>query len=194
MKRIEQIVVATAVIGVIMKLLLLSEGSTVLGISLSVLAILYYPLGFFYFNGIPIHKIFKKKSYEGMTVFSGIGTFGGGLIFCILSIGILFKLLQLPGARVMLIAGLLPGILFLAVSLFLYFKNRESSFLKSMVIRTIVILAVSGILYATPGLTLVKVFHRNNPAYIEAYEELLKNPRDEELQRKAEELREKTEN
>tara|TARA_B100000609_G_C17114940_1_gene381763 strand:+ start:61 stop:252 length:192 start_codon:yes stop_codon:yes gene_type:complete len=53
-----------------------------------------------------------------------------------------------------------------------------------------VIWALMGVIFiSVSGLTLVKVFYRDNPAYIEAYEQLMQDPRNEELQRKAEEAR-----
>jgi len=191
MKRIEQIVAALTAIGILMKLLLISGGAIVLGISLTVLATIYYPIGFFFFNSIPIGKIFKKKSYTGLTFMRGLGTFGGGLIFSILIIGGLFKLLQLPGAGAMLTIGLTAGTLFFIVTLVKYFMNRGSSFLRSMVVRTIIIIGLSGVLMATSGLTLVKIFYRDNPEYIKAYEQAAENPNDQDLQLKAEEAREK---
>jgi len=120
----------------------------------------------------------------------GLGTFGGGLIFSILTIGMLFKLLQLPGAGVMLTIGLTAGTLFFVVTLVKYFINRDSSFHKNMIIRSVIIVGLSGILVVTPGLTLVKVFYRDNPEYIKAYEQAAMNPDDRDLQLKAEEARE----
>ena len=190
MKRIEQIAAVLTIIGILMKLLLISGGAIVLGISLTVLATIYYPIGFFYFNSIPFGKIFKKESYKEMTFMRGLGTFGGGLIFSILTIGMLFKLLQLPGAGVMLTIGLTAGTLFFVVTLVKYFINRDSSFHKNMIIRSVIIVGLSGILVVTPGLTLVKVFYRDNPEYIKAYEQAAMNPDDRDLQLKAEEARE----
>lgn len=191
MKRIEQIAAVLTAIGILMKLFLISGGAIVFGISLTLLATIYYPLGFFYFNSVPIDGIFKKETYKKITITRGIGSFGGGLIFSILCIGILFKLLQLPGAGVMLTTGFKIGILFLVITLIKYLKNRESTFLKIMAIRAIIIIGLSGISFVTPGLTLVKIFFRNNPEYIEAYEQAAMNPNDKNLQLKAEEAREK---
>jgi len=172
-----------------MKLFNVTGGDSVLGISLTTLALLYYPIGFFYFNSIPIGKIFKKKAYKGLTVLRGIGSFGGGLIFSILCIGILFKLLQLPGAKFMLSTGSALGLLFLIIILIKYLMNKESAFLKSMAIRATLIVGLAFILFVTPGLTLVKLFYRNNTEYIKAYEQAARNPDDKALQLKAEEAR-----
>ncbi|MEP4534727.1 MAG: hypothetical protein ABJ004_16670 [Cyclobacteriaceae bacterium] len=194
MKRIEQIAAVFTFIGILMKLLLIPGGAIVLGISLTVLATIYYPIGFFYFNSIPKGKIFKKESYAGLTFTRGLGTFGGGLIFSILAIGSLFKLLQLPGAAAMLTIGLTAGSLFFIVTLIKYFMNRVSSFHRNMLVRTILIVGLSGILVATPSLTLVKIFFRDNPEYINAYQLANQNPNDQDLRRKAEEAREKGNN
>jgi hypothetical protein len=191
MKRIEQIAAVFTAIGILMKVLLISGGAMVIGVSLTVLAVIYYPYGFLYFNSIPINKAFKKESYKGMTFLRGFGTFGGGLIFSILSVGTLFKLLQLPGAAVMLSIGLTAGTLFLVATFVKYLMNRDRSFLRKMLIRTIIIIGVSGTLVATPGLTLVKIFHRDNPEFIKTYEQSTMNPNDRDLQQKAEETRAK---
>jgi len=192
MKKIEQITVALAILGVVMKLLLLPGNAAFIGISLPILATIYFPLGFFYFNSIPIGKIFRKSSYNGISVPRGFGTFGAGLIFSILSTGILFKLLQLPGTGNMLTIGLTGGILLFFVILAKYYTNRDSSFYRSMFFRTLIIVGISGILFATPGLTLVKIFYRDNPEYVKAYEQSANNPDDRELWIKAEQTREKT--
>ena len=134
MKRIEQIAAVLSFIGILMKLFLISDGAIVLGISLTVLATIYYPIGLFYFNSIPIGKIFKKESYAELTFMRGLGTFGGGLIFSILAIGSLFKLLQLPGAGAMLAIGLSAGSLLFVAALIKYFMNRVSSFHRNMLV------------------------------------------------------------
>ncbi|MEQ9097489.1 MAG: hypothetical protein RJQ09_11625 [Cyclobacteriaceae bacterium] len=189
MKRIEQATVGMSIIGVLMKLFLFEEGNTVLGLSLTFLAIIYYPLGFFYFNSVPIAKIFDRKSYKEITILKGIGAFGAGVIFAILCVGVLFKLLQLPGASEMLIIGLTSGAILFVVILFKYRINKNSRYSRKILIRSIIWLPISSLLYLTPGLTLVKIFHRNDPEYIEAYERAAMSPSDEELWRKADEAR-----
>ncbi len=193
MKRIEPLLAALVVIGLLMKFFLVPGGTEIMVISLIVLACMYYPVGFFYFNSIGISKIFKRESYSGLSVFQGMGAFVGGLIFSILLVGILFKLIQLPGSRPMLITGLVAGGPFLLIIIIVkyFFSTRESSFYRNMIIRSIVIVGISGILYVTPGLVLVKIFYRSHPDYIQAYEQASNNPNDEELQRKAEVVREK---
>ena len=191
MKRIEFITAFLIVLGIGMKLLLIPGGSVILGISLTVLACLYYPAGIFYFNNIHLTGIFKKKSYKELSFLRVTGAVAGGLIFSILCVGMLFKLLQLPGSRPMLIAGLCAGCLFLLIILIRFLINRGNTFYRDMVVRSLLILSLSGILYSVSGLTLVKIFYRNHPEYIQAYEKAANNPNDMDLQRQAEEIREK---
>ncbi|WP_425392188.1 hypothetical protein [Ekhidna sp.] len=191
MKKIELIAAAITAIGILMMLLLMPGGSMILGISMTALAILYYPIGFFYFNSIPMREIFKKESYKGITLVRGLGAFGGGMIFSILAIGSLFKLLQLPGSGLMLTVGLTAGVFYLIIILIKYFSQGGSRFLKNMIVRSTIVIALSGVLMATPGTTLVKVFFRDNPEYIKAYEKAAKNPENRQLQLKAEEARQK---
>jgi hypothetical protein len=91
----------------------------------------------------------------------------------------------------MLSIGLTAGTLFLVATFVKYLMNRDRSFLRKMLIRTIIIIGVPGTLVATPGLTLVKIFHRDNPEYIKTYEQSTMNPNDRDLQQKAEETRAK---
>lgn len=159
-----------------------------MGISLTILAVIYYPLGFFFFNFVKPKEVFSSASYKKVTFSRGLGTIGGGLIYAILIIGILFKILQLPGSGPMLMVGTISTLIFLVVVLIKFIRNR-SNFLLSMLKRTVIWALMGVIFISVSGLTLVKVFYRDNPAYIEAYEQLMQDPRNEELQRKAEEAR-----
>lgn len=164
------------------------------GISLTVLAAIYYPLGFFYFNSISIGGVFKIQSYKGISLTRGIGTFGAGLTFSILAIGVLFRLLMLPGAGEMIIIGLTTGILLVIVASVKFWRNNKSELLKGILTRSVIWIALAGILILTPKATLVKIFYRNHPEYVEAYEQAVMNPDDEELQYNLEKAREKLDN
>ncbi len=194
MKRLEIILAFLAILGVTMMLLLIPGGSVLLSISLSILACIYNPLGIFYFNKIPIRRMFKKEYYEGISVLRLVGAAAGGIVLSILSVGMLFKLLQLPGSGVMLTVGLIPGSILFLVVLIKFFINTSATFYRNMLVRSLLIVGLSGIIYVTPGLTMVKIFFRNHPDYIEAYERAMNNPDDKELYRRAEEIREKIKN
>jgi hypothetical protein len=161
---------AFALLGILMRIFLIPGGGFIIGISLSTLAILYYPLGIFSLNAIPIHKVFKKQTYKELTATRIIGTVLGGIVFSILIVGIMFRMLIIPGDYFMLGTGLSAGLIFLIVFLILYLKKRENQFLRTMMIRTIIILAISGFLISIPTLNFVKFFYRDKPDHIEYFE------------------------
>ena len=169
MKKIEQFLAALAIVGLVMRLIPMSGGAEIIGISLSLLALLYYPLGFFYFNSIKLSKVFKSESYKGITFFRGFGSFLAGLLFSIIAIGSIFKLLLLPGANEMLLIGFWSTSLFLMVILFQLTRSK-STLLIVLVKRTAIWAVVGGILWLTPGLTLAKIYYRDNPENLEYFE------------------------
>lgn len=193
MRKIELFLAGLALLGLTFKLLLLSGGTAILGLTLSGLGILYYPFGFFYFNSIKINKIFKKTSYKDVSVLRGIGTFGAGITFSILTTGILFKLADLQGSGVMLSVGITTGLILLIVTTIRYFAVK-GQFFKMMLRRTLIWVTLGITLYLIPGINLVKIFHRDNPEYIEAYQKSIENPDDRELLIKADEARRKKNN
>lgn len=178
-----------AIIGILLKIFLVTGGTLFIGLSLSALACIYYPLGFFFFNSIKATKIFKKEAYKGMSILRGIGSVFVGLILSITLVGILFKILDLEGSGFMLLTGLSCMSVCVSVLLIKYFRNRKVVFYRNMVFRTVSVWVISLILFLTPGTTLVKFFYRDNPEYVKAYIEASKNPENKELQYKAEEIR-----
>ena len=169
MRRTEQIFVAMVLIGLIMKLVLIPNVTIVVIVALTILAIIYYPFGLFLFNSIRLKKIFKRTSYQGISVLKGIGSFGAGLILSILATGALFKLLYLPGSNVMLGVGL-SGSLILLITTAIKYISTKSKFYKNLIVRTLGWTLFSVILFFTSGITLVKVFHRNDPQFIEDFQ------------------------
>ncbi len=91
MKRLEIISAFLVILGTALMLLLISGGSILLSISLSILACIYNPLGMFYFNKIPIRRMFKKEYYEGISVLRLVGAAAGGIVLSILSVGMLVQ-------------------------------------------------------------------------------------------------------
>jgi len=61
MKKLELIFIGFAILGIALKLFNVVGSAILLTLSLSMLSILYYLLGFSLFNGIRLRDIFKKK-------------------------------------------------------------------------------------------------------------------------------------
>ncbi len=94
----------------------------------------------------------------------------------------------------MLTVGLIPGSILCLVVLIKFLINTRTTFYRNMLIRSLLVVGLSGIIYTIPGLTMVRIFFRNHPDYIEAYEKAMDNPDDKELYRRAEEIRQKISN
>jgi len=190
MKQLEQMPILFAVAGILMKLFLIPGGDVVLAISLITLALVYYPFGFLYFNDVRLKRIFDRRSYKGITVPRGVATFLGGLIFSVLATGVLFKLLLLPGDSQMITVGLMgAAAFFVALTVRNLVMKKSSPLARRMMARTLLWSAVSIGLLLTPSRTLVKIFYRDHPQYVEAFEKAIENPENEELRLRAEQMR-----
>jgi len=181
-------------VALLFKSILVSGGDVLLSLGLSLLAILYYPLGLFVFNSIKARTIFKREAYKGITFLRGFGAVAAGIVFSILISGIQFKFLLLPGAGVMLGVGLAACGVLLVILLIKYILKNTLKFYKQMLVRTIIIGIFGCILFLTPGTELVKFFHRDHPGYVKAFIESAENPKDENLQKKLDEEFEKMNN
>lgn len=183
MKKLEKIIGLLAIGSVILKLLLIPYSGILLSISTMTLAMLYYPLGFALFNGVQVRKILKKESYNGKSTFKIIGAVGVGLALSILCIGILFKLQNYPFSDTNLKAGIFLTIIALLIVIIRLAKTKNSFYKK--ILNRIVIIGGIGLLFLfVSDLQIVKIKYRNHPEYIKAYESYLKNPDNEETQKK----------
>ncbi|MEM9325893.1 MAG: hypothetical protein AAGA85_09560 [Bacteroidota bacterium] len=190
MKTIEQIAVSIAFLGVMMKMMAIAGGDTVLAASLLILAFSYSPFGLFLFNHIPVSRWFDRKAYMGMTAARALGSFAVGVVCSVLVTGILFKLLQLPGAREMMWMGFVGvGMLGISVAFRSLSGLRPGAFARGLFRRAAVWVVLAFALYMTPGVVLVEAFYRQHPEYIEAYKRAAADPQNERLQWEAEEIR-----
>ncbi|HRZ42067.1 MAG TPA: hypothetical protein P5228_05120 [Bacteroidales bacterium] len=183
MKKLEKILGLVIIIALLLKLVLIPGGSILTVISLTILACIYYPLGFAFFNGIRLRAIFKKDSYKGVSALRIIGAIGLGMGLAAICIGILFKLQHWPGGDTNLIAGLVTTLIILIIALIKYLKSK-SDYYKLIFSRIAIIGGFGLILAILPESTITKIQFRNHPDYIKAYEDYLKNPQNEELRKK----------
>ena len=151
MKKIEINLLLFTLLGVLLTAFDISSGTIIIALSITIIASIYYPLGFFFFNTIKFNGIFKKKSYRGISFLKGFGTFSSGLLFSIISIGVMFKLLYLPGASEMLIIGLISTGLLLVALLIKYASNKQNDLVKNLIIRAVFWATIGGALMATPS-------------------------------------------
>lgn len=134
MKLTEKIVGVLMLLGILMKLLYLPGGDILIVVSFTLQATIYFYLGFAFFNGIRLRKIFKKESFEGIKSGRMIGAILFGMALSTAVIGLMFFILSLPGSDLMInVAAIWIGVA-LVVSLIRYLVNK-SSFFKRVFIR-----------------------------------------------------------
>ena len=144
-------------------------------LSVGVLAMLYYPFGLLLLNDISLTRVFKKESYQGISILRLIGSGVAGVIFSINVIGFLFKVQFYPGATLMLETGSIGLVIVLAISGFKWMKGKNPFYLE-MIKRTVIIGVIALIVGAMPYRTLVGWRLPDNPEYAEALINALENP------------------
>ena len=178
MKLTEKILAALIFISILLKLFLIPGGGVLLVLSMQLLTIIYFALGFAFFNGIRLRNIFKKASYEGISTMRVVGAVVTGICLSNLLVGILFKLQLWPGANATLIVALIPTIIVLIIILIKLFKNKDSYY-SGIQLRIAIIGTIALLLFLLPSISIIKIQFRDHPRYIKAFEEYNRYPTDE---------------
>lgn len=122
MKKLELILIAGALIGLVLGLLNVPYHSVITSLFLLALSTIYLYLGFALFNEIPFGKIFKPESYNGLGKWRlGIAV-GTGIGLSQITIGFLFAVNKYPMTRAFLSFGLVITALMLLLALI---RNRS---------------------------------------------------------------------
>jgi len=185
MRILEKILAIAALIALILKFSLVSGGDFIALWTMLILACLYYPLGFLFFNQIRLRDIFKKTSYKNVTAPRIIFAISTGIGLSAIVVGSLFKLLNFSGADEMLLSGLIVTTVVFVIALTLLLKNNDTNS-KFILWRVGLIGGIGIFLLLTSELSIVKFQYRNHPNYVEAYTNYLADPRNEELYKKME--------
>jgi hypothetical protein len=170
MKKAEKILVCLAVIGIILRFLLINYSGLLMVISFTLLSILYFPLGFLLFNDIRLRDIFKRQSYRGVSRLKLIGTVGVGISLVSVILGICFRILGYEGSYLLLKEGLFLTLISFVIALIRYLKKESISY-KNILIRICIIGFIGFLAIITPRYYLQKILHRNSPDYLEQMEE-----------------------
>ena len=184
MKTLEKTVIVLVLIGLILKFFFISGAGIVLSLSCGTLALLYFMSGFTLFNNIPIKDAFKPIQNEGLSpkqmFVSKLLAWGLSLLV----LGILFKIMHWNNAGMMLLLGLGTSLLCMVFYFIFYIQTKEKRYIS--ILSRAVIICIIGFFAIFPPATLMikKLQYRNYPQYIEAYEKLLKDPENVELQEK----------
>ena len=169
MKNLEKILLVIAAVALAMKFFFIPGNGFLLILSITIVALIYYPLGFAFFNGIRLRHIFKKASYSNAPTRRIIGAVGAGMVLSVLAMGILFDFQDYPGASIQQLTGMMFGLIVLTRSLIKY-TGAHDLYYKRIIIRLTVAIVIALPLYLIPEIELVKLQYRNHPDYIEAYE------------------------
>jgi hypothetical protein len=117
MKKLEMILIAGAVVGLLMALFDLPLSSLIVSLFYMVLALIYFYLGFALFNGIRFRNILKPESYKGLGTWRIAVAIGTGIALSDLTVGFMFTILDYPMAMTLLTFGLvLTAIMLLLAS------------------------------------------------------------------------------
>lgn len=146
-------------------------------IIVTVLAMCYFPFGFYFFSDKNL-----KTQKIGISL-----VFGWLLSICI--IGILFKLMFWPGSGMMLLIGSISAAILLVVS-FMLFQNSTpelKNYHKNLLTRTLVLFVVSFACLILPNSVLINHYYANEPELKELYLKQQENPEDETIQKEIEE-------
>lgn len=183
MKSLEKIFGLLAIVSLILKFFMVSYSGMIFIVSMTSLTLLYYPLGFVFFNDIDLRKTFKIEAYKGKSTIRIIGTIGLGLSLSILCNGILFKLNGYPLSNTTLIIGVLFTSIALLIVVYLFLKTK-SNFYKEILNRIAIIGGIGLALLFISDLSIAEIQLRNNPEALKTYKKQINNQDKQKTQNK----------
>lgn len=190
MKKAEIIMGALSILALGLNLLLVPGSGLLTVLTLSILSIIYYILGFALFNGIQLRNIFKKESYIDVSGLRIIGAVGTGWALSATINGIMFKFQSWPGAEISLSAGLAGLTIVVIIGTIKYSKNR-SEFYTEIFKRIVIFGGLGLVLTVIPKTSWVELKYRENPDYVDAYKKAMADPDNKELRKNVEVERQK---
>lgn len=181
------IIISTLMI--LMLLVAVPFGSMILSLSFVMLMLLYFFLGFWLFNNIPLTKIGNKEARSGISTMRIIGSIFVGFALTTTIMGIFFVFMRWPYGHDNLSNGLkMLGVVLLISIIKIGITKAASSFYKRMILRVCIIGIVGLSLKMIPTVTLFEIkCHGCTESYIKAEKELINDPDNPVLQRKADE-------
>ncbi len=190
MKKTEIILLLLFLIALILESFHVQGSNILLFVSLLLISFLYFYLGFALFNNIRFKNIFKKKSYKNISSKRIIGATGTGFNLSIATIGILFKFLLWPGGNLLLMIATFGLSIITLISIIKIPKTKDKYYSKILK-RVVIFGTLSLFLFLLPKETWLNWKHPNNPEYVKAIIDYEANPKNQELQKKRNEERDK---
>jgi hypothetical protein len=145
MKTVEKVLIGITLLGLIIKLLHWPGGSILMILGLSILAFFYPIAAYFLFSPVKYFEV------DGMTFTETsaprvILSLGTGFCLPVAVIGLLFRFMHWPGAKMMLLIGLVTIVPIAIVSLVKHSVTKDN-FYKQIAIRTIVVASLALLLF-----------------------------------------------
>ena len=122
-------------------------------LDLSLLSLLYFPVGFYFFCD-------KKIQTQNIAL-----SIVSGLFLSIIPIGIMFKLQHYQGKDIFMIMGLASGVIFFIITYFLRKKSSDELrvYYKNMFLRTLVLSIAVLFFILLPTKVIFQIQYRNDP-------------------------------
>ncbi|MEO8210020.1 MAG: hypothetical protein ABI840_05635 [bacterium] len=187
LSKIEKGAALLFVLGFILRLLFLPFSGQLLIISCGVLAVIYFLS--VTKNKLNISGLFSDTG-EDITgnIFARFALRFAGFGLSTTVIGILFKILFWPNASFFLAVGI-GTIIFSYIILRMKVRESLPVLFRKLALRIFIIGGVAFILYSTPTIDLFRLFHRDQPEYVEAVKAYWADPKNPELKKEVERLR-----
>ncbi len=175
MKKPEIILTALVVVALTMNYLRIPFGGVLSVLSISGLAVYYYPIFPLTVTGNSLSKLFSGAKSKEILLYA----FLTGIGLAILLLGLLFKVQLWPMANELLTVGLFSTVALMAVNAVRFKKSGKEVF-KGLLIRCSVGFFVGSLAYMIPNDALLQHHFGDNPEYIEAYREWTQDPNNPE--------------
>lgn len=189
MKTTERTLALVAALALVMLATHVPMGSLLLIVSLSALAVLFYPLGVALFNDLPLSAVARRTDIEGVSAGRKVGAIAAGMAFAVVCVGILFRVQMWPSGGLILLTGLALLVLLLGF-LFVRKKSISVPFYRGIYIRLAILGLVGTMLFMMPTIVLVEWHYHNHPDYIERWKQVQEDPTNSELREQLLELQE----
>ncbi len=150
MKKLEIVLIAGAVIGLLMSLFDVPLNSLFVSLFYFALGLLYFYFGFALFNGIRFRDIFKADSYKGVGPWKIAIAIGTGIALSDLTVGLMLSINKYPMAKSFLSTGLVLTAIMIVLALIKNARDK-SPFYRNIIQRCLVFLIIAVAFLLIPG-------------------------------------------
>lgn len=177
----EKVLASLLIIGVLFKFMHWPGTGPILVFSGGILAMMYYPLGFYYFT--------EKETRKKNIILSVVS----GMFWSTVIVGLIFKLQFYPGSGVMAIIGGYGSFVILGVITFMKSQKGEEQklYFDSMWKRALVMAGIGLFLLSVSSESIMKFNYRNEPELGRLRIQMMNHPENEQYQKEYEEYKAK---